>query len=58
MAIIATLLASLALLAPSTIPVAEEGGWVALFDGTDLTGWRTNGEEKWVAEDGTIRRGP
>ena len=29
-------------------------GWIALFDGKDLKGWKNNGQEKWVAEDGTI----
>ncbi len=29
-------------------------GWVPLFNGKDLSGWRNNGEEKWVAENGTI----
>ncbi len=28
--------------------------WVPLFNGKDLSGWRPNGEEKWVVEDGTI----
>ena len=28
--------------------------WVSLFNGKDLTGWKNNGEEKWVVEDGTI----
>jgi hypothetical protein len=31
-----------------------QGGWVSLFNGTDLTGWKNNGEEKWVVEQGTI----
>lgn len=31
-----------------------ESGWVSLFNGKDLTGWKKNGEEKWVAEEGTI----
>ena len=31
-----------------------EGGWVSLFNGKDLTGWKKNGEEKWVVEQGTI----
>ncbi len=31
-----------------------EGGWVALFNGKDLTGWKKNGEEKWIVEQGTI----
>src|SRR5260370_6164575 len=54
MTTIACLLASLDLLAPATIPAAEESGWVALFNRTDLSGWRVNGEEKWVVEYGTI----
>jgi hypothetical protein len=28
--------------------------WVALFNGKDLAGWKNNGEEKWVVEQGTI----
>jgi hypothetical protein len=32
----------------------REGGWVSLFNGKDLTGWKINGEEKWVVEQGTI----
>jgi Domain of Unknown Function (DUF1080) len=31
-----------------------EAGWVALFNGKDLTGWKKNGDEKWVVEQGTI----
>jgi hypothetical protein len=32
----------------------RESGWVPLFNGKDLTGWKINGEERWVAEQGTI----
>jgi 3-keto-disaccharide hydrolase len=32
----------------------KESGWVALFNGKDLTGWKKNGDEKWVVEQGTI----
>src|SRR5207244_1483159 len=32
----------------------QEGGWVALFDGKDLSGWKKNGDEKWIVEQGTI----
>ena len=31
-----------------------EGAWVSLFNGTDLAGWKKNGEEKWIVERGTI----
>jgi hypothetical protein len=29
-------------------------GWIALFNGKDLSGWVNNGQEKWIVEDGTI----
>jgi hypothetical protein len=29
-------------------------GWVALFNGRDLSGWVNNGQEKWIVEDGAI----
>lgn len=32
----------------------QEGGWVPLFNGTDLNGWKKNGDEKWIVEQGTI----
>jgi hypothetical protein len=28
--------------------------WVRLFNGRDLTGWKTNGDEKWTVEQGAI----
>jgi len=28
--------------------------WVSLFNGKDLTGWKNNGGEKWIVEQGTI----
>lgn len=30
------------------------GGWIALFNGKDLSGWKNNGDEKWIVEQGTI----
>jgi hypothetical protein len=42
----------------ATSPTGSQGpggsGWVALFNGKDLSGWTNNGAEKWVVEDGTI----
>src|SRR5437016_9978105 len=32
----------------------RESSWVPLFNGKDLTGWKKNGDEKWVVEEGTI----
>jgi hypothetical protein len=29
-------------------------GWTPLFSGKDLSGWKKNGDEKWVADQGTI----
>jgi hypothetical protein len=34
--------------------VPSEPGWVSLFNGTDLSRWKNNGEEKWIVERGTI----
>ena len=49
------LLAAVLFLGFSAIAQAPtEGGWVALFNGKDLTGWKKNGEEKWIVEQGTI----
>jgi hypothetical protein len=39
---------------PAESQAPEGSGWVALFNGKDLTGWKNNGAERWVAEDGTI----
>jgi hypothetical protein len=35
-------------------PLVPQNGWTPLFDGKDLTGWKNNGQEKWLVEDGTI----
>ena len=32
----------------------QQGGWTSLFNGKDLSGWKNNGDEKWVVEQGTI----
>lgn len=43
--------------APTRVPRVGKPpphGWVALFNGRDLTGWVKVGDEKWVVEDGTI----
>jgi hypothetical protein len=47
---------AIGLMAAFTVVVhgAPEKGWVALFNGKDLTGWKKNGDEKWIAENGTI----
>ncbi len=36
------------------VQTSAKGGWIPLFNGKDLSGWRNNGEEKWVVEDDTI----
>ncbi len=33
---------------------SAETGWSPLFNGKDLSGWKTNGAEKWIVEQGTI----
>ena len=35
-------------------PQAVEQGWVPLFNGKDLAGWKNYGEEKWLVENGEI----
>ena len=43
------------LLASQAMAQAPAGkGWIALFNGKDLTGWVNNGQEKWIVEDGAI----
>lgn len=39
---------------PVVAQAPPESAWLALFNGKDLTGWRKNGDEKWIAEKGTI----
>jgi hypothetical protein len=49
-------LAALAFLltSPAWAQAPAGTGWIALFNGRDLSGWIDNGQEKWVVEDGTI----
>ncbi len=50
-----TLFVSFILISCQASPQTTAGnGWVSLFNGKDLSGWRNNGGEKWVAENGTI----
>jgi hypothetical protein len=52
------LLASLAVLilvAPlASAQAGNKKAWVPLFNGKDLSGWKNNGEEKWVVDEGAI----
>jgi len=50
--LIFALLLFLALGAAGQVPPV--GRWVPLFNGKDLTGWKKNGDEKWIVEEGTI----
>src|SRR5215472_4152895 len=34
--------------------MAAVSGWTSLFNGKDLSGWKNNGDEKWVVDQGTI----
>src|SRR6266702_3122566 len=55
MKFVAALLVSLILLSPRTSArMPSENDWVRLFNGRDLSGWKNNGNEKWVVESGTI----
>ena len=31
-----------------------QSGWVSLFNGKNLTGWKNNGAEKWIVDQGAI----
>jgi hypothetical protein len=49
------LMALLTLAAPTPqAQAAPSSGWESLFNGKDLTGWATVGNEKWTVEDGAI----
>lgn len=41
--------------AGSTPTQAAADGWTPLFNGTDLTGWKNYGDEKWTVDNGEIR---
>lgn len=34
--------------------VPADSGWIPLFNGKDLYGWKKNGDEEWVVDQGTI----
>jgi len=36
------------------VQAAPKGGWLPLFNGKDLTGWKKNGDERWGVEQGTL----
>jgi hypothetical protein len=38
----------------SASPKAAEGGWVSLFNGRDLAGWKAHGAERWTVDEGEI----
>ena len=39
---------------PKAVAKGNEGGWVSLFNGKDLTGWKAHGQERWTVDDGEI----
>jgi hypothetical protein len=39
---------------PAWAQAPAGGGWISLFNGRDLSGWKNNGQERWVVDDGTI----
>ena len=44
----------------SLASAGESGGWISLFDGKTLDGWRAEGHAAWAVQDGAIvgRQGP
>lgn len=49
-----TVLVLFAILVSAAAVSAQQDGWVSLFNGKDLSGWKINGTEKYVVEDGMI----
>ena len=39
---------------PAWAQTPAGSGWVSLFNGRDLSGWKNHGQEKWVVDDGTV----
>lgn len=56
-ALLLTLLAAVPAL-PAAASEADDEGWIALFNGKDLTGWqnarKADAENKWLVEDGCL----
>lgn len=50
----AFLAAAICLGAAAVAQAPAKTKWLPLFNGKDLAGWKNNGEERWVAEQGTI----
>jgi hypothetical protein len=48
------LLSLVSLVSLASAQTSGEGGWIPLFNGKDLSGWKNNGAEKWVVENGEI----
>jgi len=45
---------ALLLIAPATAADTDDEGFVTLFNGKDLSGWKTSPESRWVVENGTL----
>jgi hypothetical protein len=50
----AFLAAAIFVVAAVVAKAPPQSEWVSLFNGKDLTGWKNNGAEKWIVEQGTI----
>jgi len=51
---VAALAVALSFGLPAFAQAPNESGWISLFNGRDLSGWKNNGREKWITENGTI----
>jgi len=52
---ILTVIAALFVIAAAfSARIVSAPAWKSLFNGKNLSGWKNNGEEKWIVEDGTI----
>jgi 3-keto-disaccharide hydrolase len=55
--VLVALFVSLLLTVPAGAQAPAGSGWISLFNGKDLSGWKNNGQEKWVVDDGAILGG-
>ncbi len=52
--VLVALCVSFLLAVPTGAQAPAGNGWISLFNGTDLNGWKNNGQEKWVVDNGSI----
>jgi hypothetical protein len=56
--LLATFLVGLTTFGPSYADDKDDEGWISLFNGKDLTGWKASEGVEWTVEEGTIKTPP